>query len=388
MWSRLSVILWVSTALTACETAPVTQQDAAVDGAVMDARGKTDGPFLFPFDHPVITDPMSWDVRARGRFQAGYRVVMHTYTPRGSTMPRTIPVHIWYPTHAIEGPNPTYSRIVPDEDSFVDAPLAALPDGRRYPVHVYSHGDRGFGGTSHSLMVYFATHGWVSIAPDHVGNTFSGNIAPRPFSLYHMRAQDVRASLDALDGLPVNDAFAGRCATDRVVLSGHSFGVHTVWSAVGATFDIERSRGRCMASGACNEADLDVMRMGLVDSRIVAAIPMAGAIARDFFGTDGHRSVTVPLLAMSGSEDPVGADVQFMTTAPMPMTWIDIRGACHQFFALGGCSTIADTEQDLIVNTWALAFARAHVLRDNTSVVRDILDGTLSLSDRITFHRR
>ncbi len=32
------------------------------------------------------------------------------------------------------------------------------------PVQVYSHGDRGFPGTSHFLMRYFASHGWVSVA--------------------------------------------------------------------------------------------------------------------------------------------------------------------------------------------------------------------------------
>ena len=108
----------------------------------------------------------------------------------------------------------------------------------------------------------------------------------------------------------------------------------------------------------------------------------------DFFGPDGHSSVTVPLLAMSGTADPVGADVQFTTTAPLPLTWIEVLGGCHQFFALGGCTDIANDRQPVIVGAYALAFARRHVLHDSDPTVAGILDGSISVSDLVTFHGR
>jgi hypothetical protein len=237
-------------------------------------------------------------------------------------------------------------------------------------------------------MRYFASHGWVSIAPEHVGNTLSDTPTPRRFDIYHLRAQDVRAALDHVQRLPATDPLAGRLDTRRVLLSGHSFGAHTVWSVAGATYDLPLARRLCTPDVSCTDADLDVLRLGGRDERVVAAIPMAGTLNRMLFGPDGHRSVRIPLLAMSGTADPVGAEEQFLSTDPVDLTWIDIRGGCHQYFALGGCPDIPDSFQDSIVGVWALAFGRRHVLDDDDPTVRGILDHTLPLSDRVAYRRR
>lgn len=342
-----------------------------------------------PNDEPPVGDPLTWSPRTRGPFHTGYRQIMYTYTPRGSAMPRTIPVHIWYPTRALNGRHPTYARLVMDPESIVDAPLAAPAHPGGYPVHIYSHGDRGFGGTSHFLMRFFASHGWISAAPDHVGNTLPEPVInPRPYALYHVRSQDVSAALDALTTLPAADPLSGRMQVARTLLSGHSYGTHTVWSSAGATYDIDAIRARCTEMVGCLPSDLPVFQMGLGDPRFVAAIPMAGSINRDFFGAMGHSSVRIPLLSMSGTADPVGADTQFMTTAPLRLTWIEVRGGCHQFFALGSCGEIPDTDQDPIVGAWAMAFARRHVLMDNSAAITSLLDGSMPVSDRVTVHLR
>ena len=361
--------------------------DAAPDGGAPDAAADDDR-IVVPDDVAPVGDPRAFDVRQRGPFNTGHRVFMHTYTPRGSTTPRTIPVHVWYPTRAIRGPHPTYDRFFTDTEAIDDAPPAPPVHPMGYPVHVYSHGHRGFAGTSHFLMAYFATHGWVSVAPDHVGNTLLNSPDPRPFPIYHLRSQDVRAATDLLAALPASDPLGGRCDTRRVVLSGHSFGTHTVWSTAGATFDVAAITPMCTPRVSCSEADVAVFREGLADPRVVAAIPMAGSIGRALFGPTGHASVRIPLLAMSGTDDPVGADAQFMTTAPVDLTWIEVRGGCHQYFALGGCPMIPDSFQPLIVGAWSVAFARRHVLNDDDPTVRGVLDGTIALSDRVTLHRR
>jgi len=385
---RARALMLLLTFAAGCSESPAAAP--TTDAALVDTPAVTDsgGGIVVPADVPPVGDPLTWDVLRAGPFRVGYRVLSQTYTPRGSTSPRTIPVHVWYPTHATDGPHPRYFRLVMDNASVVEAPLAPSAHAQGYPVHVYSHGDRGFGATSHFLSRHFASHGWVVVAPDHVGNTLSDTPDPRPLPIHHLRSQDVKAALDLMGALPVGDPLAGRCNTQRVLLSGHSFGTHTVWTSAGATFDIDAIRPRCTAEVRCTEADLTVFREGLRDGRIVAAIPMAGSIQRTFFGTDGHRAVSIPLLAMSGTDDPVGADAQFMTTEPVPLTWIDVRGGCHQFFALGNCSMIGDDLQVPIVGGWALAFGRRHVLRDEGAAVVGVLDGTMPVSDRVVIHRR
>lgn len=370
-------LLSFALAASACNGTQTSAPDAAVD-APTDTTPDVSAP---------NGDPASWDVRRRGPFRVGHRVVMHTYTPRGQSTPRTIPVHVWYPTLALDGAHPTYARLIRDDAAISDAPPAAPAHAGGYPVHVYSHGDRGFAATSHFLSRFFASHGWITVSPDHVGNTiFDMPPGGTPFRILHLRSQDVRAALDVLHTPLLS--LAGRADTERVVLSGHSFGVHTVWSSLGATFDPAGVMMRCTPASACTPDDVAVLREGLGDPRIVGAIAMAGAINRGLFGPDGHRSVRAPVLALSGTDDPVGADLQFMSTVPVDVTWVDVRGGCHQFFALGGCDNIPDAEQDTILGTWSLAFARRYVLNDQTQTVRDVLTGTLPLSDRITLRRR
>ena len=76
---------------------------------------------VVPSDVPAVGDPLAWDVRRRGPFHTGYRLLSLTYTPRGSTTPRTLPVHVWYPTHAIAGPHPVYGRFFRDPEAVTEA---------------------------------------------------------------------------------------------------------------------------------------------------------------------------------------------------------------------------------------------------------------------------
>lgn len=367
--------------LLACDPAapPV---DGGPDAARPDAP-RPDAPIL-PVDANVTPGAWrDWDPSAPGPYSVGYRTIDLTYD--APTLPgRTTTIHVWYPTLVPDGPHPTYADFFDDDVSVVDAPLApsAYEDGH-YPVHVYSHGDRGFGGTSSFLMRRFASHGWVAVAPDHTGNTLLDNLDPRPISIYFLRATDLTATLDAMDALPASDPLSGLLNLDAVLASGHSFGSHSMWAIAGATFDVDGFGATCTADATCTAAELDVFRGGLGDPRVVAAIPMAGSISRTYFGPTGHTSVTIPFLSMSGGADPVGADGQFASTPEVEMTWIEVADACHQFFALG-CDGDADLDEDLIVGGWALAFGRAEVLADASTVVSSILDGTRNLSPRVT----
>lgn len=371
--------------VTACD-APAGS-DAGPDAPRADAPA-IDAPPA-PLDANAATgDWVGFDPAEAGPFAVGYRSFEHTYTPPGLTEPRTIEISVWYPTLVPDGPAARYSGIFTDPDVTLDAPLApSIYEGGVYPVTVYSHGDRGYGGTSAFLMRRFASHGWVAIAPDHTGNTLDDNLDPRPTWMYYVRSTDLTAALDAAGALPVGDPLAGVLALDAVVATGHSFGSHTMWASAGATFDVAGFGAACLADGTCTMSEYDAFAAGVGDPRIVGIIPMAGVLGRTFFGETGHESVTIPVLSLTGTSDGVGQADQYARTAPLPMTWVDIEGACHQFFALG-CAGDAPGDEEHIVGGYALAFARAHVLGDASGAVTEILDGTRNLSDRVHFMRR
>src|SRR5690606_27656465 len=124
-------------------------------------------------------------------------------------------------TDATEGEELSYAGIAPAKGTLGDAPPAASVYEGGYPLLAYTHGDRGFGGTSADLMGWVASHGWVAVAPDHTGNLL---VDPDVNAQLHWRHRpmDVRAVVDALRDLPKDDALAGKVVTDAYALAGHS----------------------------------------------------------------------------------------------------------------------------------------------------------------------
>lgn len=380
----------------AATTSDVTVTDVADAGAALDAGEDTpagDVPPVAedvppPVDVPSGTDPLSFAVDQLGPYRVGYHQWRTTYTPRGSTTPRTIQLHAWYPTLVARGTHPRYGLVFLDNDSYTDAPAAAPLRAQGYPVHVYSHGHQGFGPTSHFLMRWFASHGWVCVAPDHLGNTLVDTPNPLPAAMFHLRSQDVAAALDAVSATGDSTAFLnGRADVSRVILSGHSAGTHTTWASAGATFDPSAVETRC-GINPCVPGDREVFAAGLRDPRVVATIPLAGSIRREWFGPTGHSTVAVPVFSMSGTDDPVGADAQFDQATGLDLRWIEVRGGCHQFFALGNCDNIPNDLQGPILGTYALAFSRSILLGDDSAATRAILDGSTTVHERVTFRRR
>jgi predicted dienelactone hydrolase len=340
-------------------------------------------------------DPLSWAVDAPGPFAVGYRSMPFEYLPAGQTEMRTSVLHIWYPTLAPNGTHPRYGGLFTDTVAWVDAPLAApahvdaASGEHRYPLLVHSHGWQAFGGSSWMMLDRFASHGFVVIAPEHTGSLLAAYDDPRPIAHYYERALDVTAAIDLVRDLPASDPLSGLVATDRAVLSGHSFGVHTVWATTGATFDVPRIEASFEPAGMYTDAELAVFAAGVRDPRIVAAIPIAGDIDEDFFGDTGHTSVSVPLLSITGSEDSVDGQAQLdQVSPPVDLTWIEIEGACHNSFAvIGLCSTITAEETMQMTNAYALSFARVHLLDDTDEVAVGIVDGTHVVDARVSFHR-
>lgn len=337
---------------------------------------------------------LDWAVDAIGPFGAGYRSWKATYEPAGPGGSREITINVWYPTLDTEGVPPAYLGVFQDADVITDATLAPPVDPAGYPVHVYSHGNWGWGGTSSDMMRWFASHGWVAIAPDHAGNTLPENTDEIPFAIHYLRSMDITASLDALEALPAEDPLAGRCRTDRVLLSGHSFGSRTAWASGGATYDVAEIEAMCATgtdfADACTPEEIALFGAGLGDPRVAAGLPMAGGVGEEpgWFGLTGYDAVAKPYMLMTGSLDPVGGENVFERVTAIDFTWLDFVGGCHQLFALGGCPELDEVEGWALVDTYALAFARRHILDDPNAHIAGILDGSVVLSPKVVFEKK
>ena len=350
------------------------EKDAAYDPLSPDTAG--------------YVEPLAWDLAVEGPYRTGYRELGTTYTPAPGMAERTIPVGVWYPTNDTEGSPAIYTSGFPDTGgtsatSIADASLAASPWGVQHPVLVYSHGFQGYGGSSSFLMRHFASHGWIVVAPDHVGNTLMDHQDPLPTALYVARPRDVSAALDLLAQLPDADPLAGKADTTRVVLSGHSFGVFTTWSAGGARF--ENAAARCDAGDVpedgCTEAERAALVGGLGDPRVIATIPLAGTIDRNWFGDEGPADIAGPVLSMTGSNDDRGQGEQYATMRGVDFTWAELDGGCHQTFGIGTCGSLEMDEGFGLVDTLAMAFARVHLLGDASAA--GYLDGTVDLGPKV-----
>ncbi len=338
---------------------------------------------------------LEFDLRREGPFNTGYLEWEITYTPLEGGATRTIPVHVWYPTSDDESAtgSPTYSSLFYDPDSLVDARPAPAVYPQGYPVLVYSHGHRGFAGASARLTRFFASHGWLSIAPGHVGNRMEDGAAAEVFSFNQWieRALDVSAALDALEELPPTHPMAAVANLERVLVTGHSRGAYTPWALAGATFDREAAKARCdqgVYAGGCSEEALARMGQGLGDSRVAAIMPTAGNGHSEFFdGVGGRDHLGVPVLMMSAEENDVGAAGIFETVSTEDFTWLEIKGGCHELFNIG-CGHREDREKFPIVTTYGLAFGRRHVLGDQALDVVDILEGETVVSEHVRLRRR
>ena len=324
-------------------------------------------------------DLLSLDPTELGPFAVGHRVWETTYTlVTGET--RTIPVNAWYPTEDRTGDAVLYIGLDPDESVLGNATPAPHPTGK-YPLHVHSHGHQGYGGTSADLMRWYASHGWLALAPDHVDDRLLlDDPADEPIGFHASRALDISKAVDSLRDLPSEDPLAGMTDTDTYVLSGHSRGVRTTWTVLGATPDPNGVDHYC--AGCSSEQVAQFSDGSLVDPRAVVGIPMAGTASQSWFGDDGHRSVSAPVLSMTGSNDPVGQEDQWDRIDGIDFRWLEIEGGCHQTFALGVCDTLSTEDGYWIVNSYALTMGRVFLLGDDRASSVDLLNEPAALDPR------
>lgn len=250
---------------------------------------------------------------APGEADVGYQRVEITYDSPGRDEARTLPVEVWYPAtlHGEAPVNYAVAGIVSLPSDVAREGASPALDGAA-PLIVYSHGSGGQGLLAYPYAEHLASHGWVVMAPDHVGNTasdaVSGTFHPRNRNAID-RPLDIRAVLDAADGI----VEGVQVDADNTLLFGHSFGAYTTLAIGGMRLDVDALVASCDGVGEEDDrfADCEVIRDpelqalardGFRDDRVTALVPQAPAFISASVA-DSITAIDAPVLLQSGERD-------------------------------------------------------------------------------------
>jgi predicted dienelactone hydrolase len=193
------------------------------------------------------------------------------------------------------------------------------------PVVLYSHGDGGSGDDARPLARFWATRGFIVLAPSHRDPPSAKNgVDPKA---WEARARDLAFVIDSLPGIGERVApLAGKLDAGRVGVGGHSYGAYTAGLLAGATIATGKgSKSKSQSFG---------------DPRPKAFLLLSppGAGLRGW--TEGSwAAVSRPLLVVTGSRDggPRGKDPSwrldaFHKSPPGDKFYLFLRGASHLSF--------------------------------------------------------
>jgi predicted dienelactone hydrolase len=206
---------------------------------------------------------------------------------------RTLPVEVWYPIESAG----TASEVIdfetgPDQEAALSGLLDAAPgacvaktttatrdaaaSAGEYPVVLYSHCYTCTRWSAHAVMERLASHGFIVVAPDHIGDTLfdrlDGIQSPLNDELVDVREADIRFLIDGIlagdvlpDGATANAAQLG--------MLGHSIGSVTAG------------------------------RVAQNDSRIAAVVGLAAPMENILYGEVSMEAIDVPLGLLVATED-------------------------------------------------------------------------------------
>lgn len=335
--------------------------------------------------------PQPWSVYEPGPYRVGYRTGLEfTYDAVGETG-RKIPFVVWYPTFDTDGPKPKYYNIFQRDGVQNNASLALSEPA---PWLIFSHGNGAFAEQSYYLTEFFASHGWVVVAPQHTGNTFRDTQGAIDLRSGGFRPQDITALLDHLESLP-NDEPLKAVLSDKIAMAGHSFGGYTTLASAGTGFDIDYAESYCAMTQSqfCELLEIEgfseLFRMGLGDARIKVAMPQTPGGYLVF--QDGLAQISIPTLVMTALRDatllPAEEGDPIWAAMKGDHMRVDlVRGGhftysnmCELFGALvpdDGCSDqFVPYELGFdIINAYTMAFARKNLFGDTSHDA--LLDGT------------
>ena len=219
-----------------------------------------------------------------------------------STDGLTLPTQIWYPS---QNPSDSFHRYGDLQEG--TASNAGIVDcSVERPVVLFSHGNTGMAYQSYFLAEFLTSHGYLVVAPNHVGNTIFDNDESRKPELILRRPQDIS---DAYDWLIEQTEFSDCINSDAgFAVVGHSFGGYTVHAITGGYLDTDLTFEHCAEYGGwlCEHVE-DIANIegsgvyDLSDDRIWGAVSMTPAALETLIG--GIESIAVPTLVLGGEYD-------------------------------------------------------------------------------------
>ncbi len=298
--------------------------------------------------------------------------------------PRQLVVHAWYPTNDKTGTAARWLDAWIDDNSWVDAAYAPLPDECKAPLVVYSHGSQAWAGNSTPILRQLVAAGWIAAAPDHTDNLLNQNVEDKPESFPLLRTLDVAATIDWIEGLPADDPLYGRVDTSRVFVYGHSYGGQTSWLLAGPSFDGAAVDTRCASDIGCTEMERAAFDGRAVDDRVIAVAPLDGAVGTDLVADAGFADMDRPVLFLSASTDPA----EFTRASAGELTWVSVAGGCHETFTSTPVPCDLDKTLGLeITATYVSAFATREMFGSTDTTVTGILDGSVVVDEIAALER-
>ncbi|MGF1570907.1 MAG: alpha/beta hydrolase [Nodosilinea sp.] len=214
-----------------------------------------------------------------------------------------------------------------------------LPEGRSgpAPIAIVSH---GFGAVKEDFIFlnqHLASHGYVVMAPDHVGSNLSYresflggrlNTLLSPIEFVN-RPQEISFLIDELEQLVAQSPeWAAQLDLTQIAAIGDSLGSSTVMALAGATIDQARLAEICDRNTLilnfalyleCRARFLPPKDYNLADPRIKAVIA-AHNLGAGLYGPESVGQIDLPLLMVSGNADIVAPVV---TEQFAPFIWLD-----------------------------------------------------------------
>ena len=239
----------------------------------------------------------------------------------------------------------------PNRGEDLQVRISAPATGRDLPVIVFSH---GFGQSMDSyapLVDYWAAHGFVVLQPTHLDSRALALPAedPRTPRIWRIRADDLRRTIDHLDGLAAAvPGLDGRVDRGSVAVAGHSWGAQTASMLLGARV--------LDADGELGE--------DLSDSRVTAGVLLAltgrgGTDLSPFaaehfpFMSPSFAEMTTPALLVAGDHDQSLLSVRgpdWFTDgyllSPGGKSLLTLFGAEHSLGGITGYSVTETTDEN------------------------------------------
>ena len=213
-----------------------------------------------------------------------------------------VPVQVWYPSTQTTGEVHKY------DDIKAGTALQSIPVdcSTEHPVVLFSHGNQGLRYQSYFLTEYLASHGYVVVAPRHVGNSFMDYDADRMSEVVFRRPLDIQESFDWLLEQP---QFMDCVEQDAYTIIGHSFGGYTTLALLGGSLDTEESLQFCASypdAWLCDEIAQFVEENGnqvvnFGDDRAKRGISLAPAGYEALL--HALPNLTEPIVVLGGSTD-------------------------------------------------------------------------------------